>query len=144
MLLRASGETQGDRYDLQAVTDESAQSGVPHGEALTSFAEACVRGRSEELRDARDALGREMSAEAVVDAAAVAANFQRMVRIADATGIPLDKPVAIFSVDMREQLGIDAFGAAANTPQVGPVLRTLGRLLRPLAVVVMSFYAKKC
>jgi hypothetical protein len=82
-----------------------------------------------------------MGPEAVVDASGVVANFQRMVRIADATGIPLDKPVAVFSVDMREELGIDSFGAAANTPRGGPVLRTLGRLTRPLLGIIMKLYA---
>lgn len=143
MLLRASGETRGERYDLHAVTDEAVESGVPHGELLTAFAEASVQGSPEELTAARDALERAMGPEAVVDAAGVAANFQRMVRIADATGIPLDKPVAVFSVDMREELGIDAFGAAANTPKPGAVLRALGRLAQPLLVPIMSRYRRK-
>lgn len=141
MLLRASGETQGQRYDLHAVTDEKATSGVPHGEVLTSFAEAAVQGNAQELRAARDTLEREMGREAVVDASGVVANFQRMVRIADATGIPLDKPIAVFSVDMREELGVNDFGAAANTPRVGVVLRTVGRLAQPLLKLFMSLYA---
>ena len=143
MLLRASGESQGERYHLKAVTDETQASGVPHGELLTAFAEAAVRGVPEQLRAARDSLERALGPEAVVDAAGVVANFQRMVRIADATGIPLDKPVAVFSVDMREELGIDAFGAAANTPEVGPLLRVLGRLSRPLLGPIMRLYASR-
>jgi hypothetical protein len=66
-----------------------------------------------------------------------------MVRIADATGIPLDKPIAIFSADMREALGIDGFGAAQNTPAVGGALRWLGRITQPLVRVIMSRYASR-
>ena len=51
---------------------------------------------------------------ALVDAAAVVGNFERMVRIADGTGIPLDKPVAMVSADMREELGLDAKSVAAR------------------------------
>ena len=34
-------------------------------------------------------------------------NFERMVRIADGTGIPLDGPVVAASNDFREELGLD-------------------------------------
>jgi hypothetical protein len=143
MLLRASGETQGDDFDLQAITDADADSGVPHGSALTAFAEASVVGTAEEVARARDVVADEMGAEAVVDAAAVAANFQRMVRIADSTGIPLEKPVAIFSVDLRSELGIDAFAASANTPPVGAALRAIGRMAQPLVSSIMKLYGSK-
>jgi len=143
MLLRASGETQGESFDLNAVVDEKATSGVPHGEVLTSFAKAAVGESDDALRAARDVLEQEMGAAAVTDAAGIVANFQRMVRIADATGIPLDKPVAVFTVDMREELGLDDFGAARNTPPVGLALRTLGRLAQPLRRTVMRRYANE-
>jgi hypothetical protein len=143
MLLRESGKSQGRSYDLRAVTDDHARSGVPHGEALTTFAEASVVGDSDRISEARTALEAEMGGEAVVDAACVVGNFERMVRIADATGIPLDKPVAIFSADMREELGIDAFAAAANTPRVGPLLRLFGRIAQPLVRPIMSAYANR-
>jgi hypothetical protein len=55
-----------------------------------------------------------------------------MVRIADATGIPLDAPVDIMTSDVRETLGIDRFTAAANTPRAGVVRRALTPVLRPL------------
>ena len=116
---------------------------MDHGAALCGYAEACVRGDPDALREARDALEREMGAEALVDAAAVVANFQRMVRIADATGIPLDRPVAVFSVGLREELGLDAYGAAAHTPRVGPLMRALGRLGQPLLRPIMRRYASR-
>jgi hypothetical protein len=143
MLLRESGKSQGRSYDLRAVTGERARSGVPHGEVLTAFAEAAVGGDADRISEARAAVDAEMGAEAAVDAACVVGNFERMVRIADATGIPLDKPVAIFSADMREELGIDAFAAAANTPRVGPLLRLVGRIAQPLVRPIMSAYAKR-
>lgn len=73
-----------------------------------------------------------MGPAAVVDAAAVAGNFERMVRIADGTGIPLDTPVKLVSADLREDLGLDRFGSASETAPTTAVQRLLGRLLRPV------------
>ena len=51
----------------------------------------------------------------MVDAAAVAATFQRMSRIADATGIPLDKDAVIASYGTRQLLSVEQYGSARNT-----------------------------
>ena len=79
------------------------------------FADAAV-GRAPNLAQAREALRAAMGADAVVDCAAVVANFQRMVRIADGCGIPLDPPTIGASADFRESLGVHAYTSAANTP----------------------------
>ncbi len=50
-----------------------------------------------------------MGSEAVVDAAGVASNFERMVRIADGTGIPLGESLAARSQSVREELDLERF-----------------------------------
>ena len=138
MLLRGSGERRGRAYDLLAVTrGEHADSGVHGGRELVAFSEAAVVGRVEEIASARDGVRRVLGEEAVVDAAAVVGNFERMVRIADGTGIPLDRPVAMLTADMRAEIGIDAFASAANTPPVTGLQRVVGRLLRRMVPVVL-------
>lgn len=82
---------------------------------MLRFADAAV-GRTPNLVEAREALRAAMGADAVVDCAAVVANFQRMVRIADGCGIPLDPPTIGASADFREGLGVHAYASAANTP----------------------------
>ena len=72
-----------------------------------------------------------------MDAAAVIGNFERMVRIADGTGIPLDKPVAMITADMREELGIDRFATAVNTPTLNGFQRMLGRLMAGMMPVAL-------
>jgi hypothetical protein len=91
----------------------------------------------------RVALREALGPEGFVDAAAVASNFQRMVRIADSTGIPLDTPVEAFSEDIREDLDLARFGGAASTPVAGPIQRFAGRLLRPLAPWMMRMAGKQ-
>lgn len=100
---------------MQAVVDGEADSGLPHGEALSAFAEALVR-RSPDLDGARDRLASEVGAAGLVEAAGTAANFQRMTRIADAIGIPLDRDGGEQGAAFRSGLGISEFAGATNTP----------------------------
>lgn len=111
--------------------------GIDHATELVRFAEAVVVGDDEELDAAREALLDAVGPEAFVDAAAVVGNFQRMVRIADGTGIPLDASLELLTGDLRGDLGIGRFGSAANTPEVGWIRRTAGRALRPIAFAVL-------
>lgn len=145
LLLRASGESTGRDVDLASVTAgarAAAGSGVAHGEALVAFAEGVAGEDDAELARARAALLAEMGPAALVDAAGVASNFERMVRIADATGIPLDAPVAALTEDVRRELGIDGFAAAAHTPPPGPLARVLARALRPLVPTIARLIAR--
>lgn len=107
-------------------------SGVPHADVLVAFAEAMVAADDAQLETARERLRARLGWETVVDAAAVASNFERMVRVADATGIPLDAPVEILTRDIRGILGVERFGSAANTPVPGRLGRMVGSGARPL------------
>lgn len=99
--------------NLQALIDHeaSAISDVEHGEVLLAFAEAMVGEDDAELGRARRAVIEAMGPAALVDAAGVASNFERMVRIADATGIPLDERMAALTKTAREQLHLERFKA---------------------------------
>lgn len=79
---------------------------MPHGPLLTELADAIVGKGDTEITRARDALAQALGAEAALDAIAVAANFERMVRIADPTGIPLGDVLESASAEVREQLAL--------------------------------------
>ena len=145
MLLRVSGEADGKDVDVHAVTDReaAASSGVAHAETLVRFTDAVVSDDDEALDGARAELLGELGPEGLVDAAAVASNFERMVRIADSTGIPLDTPLEVLTGDMREELHLDRFGSSANTPEPRAVKRTLGRVLRPVAIRALRLFAAR-
>jgi len=91
---------------VRALIDPGAESGVPHGDVLVAFAEGVVQGDDAALADARAALVQAMGAAAMVDAAGVASNFERMVRIADATGIELGAYLENVTTPDRERLGV--------------------------------------
>ncbi len=136
MLLRANSELTGQDTDLKAVTAGSGvDSGIPHGQLLTEFVEVTLGGSEDDRKRAtevRTELVDAMNAEALVDAAGIIGNFQRMVRIADGTGIPLDRPVSVISANLRSELGIDKFGSADRTPKVGAILAWLAEKLAPI------------
>jgi hypothetical protein len=124
----------GREVDVHAVTNDAAiaGSGVAHADTLLAFADAMVGGDDGALARVRDRVLDRLGPAELVDAAAVASNFERMVRIADATGIPLDAGLDLMSEDLRAELALGRYGAAANTPPVGRARRAAGRLLRPI------------
>ena len=107
-MLRASSQQNDQAVNLAAIMDGHTVSGIAAGEYLVAYAEAVVSRAPSRITAAREALSAALGSAAVVDAAGVISNFQRMVRIADATGIGLGV-FEVPSADMREALGINAF-----------------------------------
>jgi hypothetical protein len=97
--------------NLSALTDHeaAATSGVEHGTVLIAFAEAMVEDDDAALTHARQAMIEVLGPAAMVDAAGVASNFERMVRIADSTGIQLDERMEVLSKEVRENLRLERF-----------------------------------
>ena len=82
-------------------------SGVEHGALLLRFAEAVVGDDDALLEGTRRKLVEASDEATMIDAAAVASNFQRMVRIASSTGIPLGNTLEANSAEIRRQLQLD-------------------------------------
>lgn len=151
MMLRASVEQNGGVADLGAVVGapnraepevESDEPPVPAARELVAFAEAMVSGDETAQKLARAELIEAVGPAGFVDAAGVVGNFQRMVRIADGTGIPLEPPVMALTADFRENLGLNAFATAQRSKEVGSVARALGRMGRPLMGPLLALIAK--
>lgn len=96
----------GERADVRSVTNQDLGSGLPQGRELLAFTEDIVR-HAETLPRSRAAVTQALSPEAMVDAAGVASNFERMVRIADATGIELGASLEERSADVRMVLSLE-------------------------------------
>ncbi len=119
MLLRASGERDHTDYDLAVVTQDSGDTGVPHDDWLRKLVEAAIAGEWRTLGDIRRDAAVAMGEQAVVDALTVAAAFNGITRVADATGIPLDTSTAESTVELRASTGIDDYAYAAKTERYG-------------------------
>ena len=96
---------------VRALADPAVESGVEHGRALLEYASAVVGRDGARLAHTREALRAEMGDAGVADAAAVASNFERMVRIADAIGIELGDWMESFTGDVRADLALDRLRA---------------------------------
>lgn len=101
----------GEAVDLRAVTESGHASGIAHGDALVAFAEAVVSGDAAAIASTRQRLTDAMGVAAMVDAAAVVSNFERMVRIADGTGIPLDARLETIGRPVIDELELDRLRA---------------------------------
>jgi hypothetical protein len=108
-MLSWSSTESGSPADLAAIAVGEGDAGLPHGAELVAFAEAIARFDDGVLAVARDRLV-ECAGEAfMVDAAAVAANFEMMTRVADGTGARHATERAASMTPMIGRLGIDGF-----------------------------------
>jgi hypothetical protein len=116
-MLRVSAKATKTDIDLQGINGnaEGAATGIEFGAELMRFAESVATRDKAALDDARQALLVCAGAAVLIDAAGVAANFQRMVRIADAIGIPVDDMETEVGKEVRSTLGIERFASAQNT-----------------------------
>jgi hypothetical protein len=87
-MLSWSGQQSEVEVDLVAVAAGQGDVGIPLAGELLRFATAAasMRGDVVEMEDARRALVTIAGQAVMIDAAAVAANFQMMTRLADGTG----------------------------------------------------------
>ena len=110
-MLRASGEHTGDAYDLTGILG-TGDDRIPHAKVLIAYADAFYAEGSAPLNNARARLHAAVGDGALVDAAGVVGVYDAVVRIADATGTPLEDYKVELSADLREELGINDFPAA--------------------------------
>lgn len=120
MLLRASGERQGTTYNLSAVTDADADAGIPFSALTRRLTEATVRNEWRALAALRDEASAAMGEQQMVDVLTVAAAFNGITRVADATGIPLDANTQETTAAMRAEVGLDAFDYGAKSARYDP------------------------
>lgn len=144
MMLRVSTQVSGEDVNLKGIVDGAeVTTGVPFDKELIQFTETSLLDDGGAIREAREEVVRKMGNDAMVDAAGVIANFQRMVRIADGTGIPLDTPVAMMSDDIRDDLGINGYSSAGNTPPLTLFQKLMAKLLRPFLPWVIKRMTKE-
>ena len=108
-MLRESSDAKGEQYDLTLLTGGDGDGNIPQGRLLVEFADAVVGADDSRLVKLRSEIRALMGDAALVDAAAVAATFNAIDRIADSTGIPIEDANAESTADLRGALGLNAF-----------------------------------
>lgn len=74
-----------------------------------SFADAVLGADDKRLAEIQAEIRRKLGDAALCDAAGIAATFNAIDRVADATGIPIEDVKADSTADFRAALGINAF-----------------------------------
>ncbi|MBT4493273.1 MAG: hypothetical protein HOC70_08500 [Gammaproteobacteria bacterium] len=106
----------GREVDMQVINGRAdTDSEVEFATELAAFAEAVASQDEAKLDSARQVLRDTAGSAVLVDAAGVAGNFQRMVRIADSMGIPVDSMDNEISNHVREELDLYRFRSAENS-----------------------------
>jgi len=115
-------EKTGATIDIVGLTDPSCTEieGIEHSEALLRFVDAFMGSDEGALTAARETLVHEIGPEAMVDTVGIASNFQRMVRIADSTGIPpANLGMDDLAEELNDKLGLNEYAsspASRNAP----------------------------
>ncbi len=109
MLLRASGDREEKKFNLHSITNSAVLSGVAHGELLRELTEATVLSQWEDLQEIRERASKILGHQTLADILTVASGFNGITRVADSTGIPLDKTTAKTTFDLRKTTGIENF-----------------------------------
>lgn len=143
-MLRASIEFSGDQASVEGIVQgaQAGDAGIEYGERLLAFVDAVMGDDPDERKAAREALLAAAGPELVVDAAGVIGNFERMVRIADGTGIALDGVVELISGDLQDELGLDRFASLRRASGIG-LGRRVGPLLRPAVLAALRLVGKR-
>jgi hypothetical protein len=106
-LLRASSKANDEKYDLMLLTGGRGDGNIPHGALLVEFAEAVLDSNEQRLSAIQAEIRAKMGDVALVDAAAIAATFNAIDRVADSTGIRIEDAKAEATADIRAVLGIN-------------------------------------
>ncbi len=87
---------------------------MPHAATLIEFGEAVLGDDANRQARARQSVYDVLGSEGLVDAAAIVASFNAVVKVADATGIPLEDFKEAATQDLRKALGLERFNNNAG------------------------------
>ncbi len=115
MLLRASSQRESFEATLSAVTAQTGDGGVPDGDLLRELTEAAIYGHWDTLATIKELAHNRIGPQATTDVLVVAAAFNGITRVADATGTPLDESTAKATHTMRADTGIAEYDYSRKT-----------------------------
>jgi hypothetical protein len=111
-MLSWSSTEAGSPADLGAVVEGHGDAGLPFGAELVAFVEAIAGWDDTVLATARARLAATAGDAFMIDAAAVAANFEMMTRVADGTGARFPPATATARAALDARLSISGMTSA--------------------------------
>jgi hypothetical protein len=109
-MLRESINLKDSNFELGSITGGvSDNQDIPHASLLAEYAEIVVARDLDNITSIRETIIQKLGSEAFIDVAATIAGFHGVVRMADATGIPV---VNEMSLSVSSELNVDHFYAS--------------------------------
>lgn len=96
------------------MTGGEGEVGVEHEKELLLVSEAVYLGDPLALARMREAVQPVLGTQGLVDAVTIAAGFNGITKIANATGLPLDRATADRTEEMRSETGIDDYSETSK------------------------------
>ena len=118
-MLRVSSQAEGFDANLNAVTLDDVDAGIPHSQLLRKLVEATIEMRWEDVASLRHEATGAIGRQSTVDALAVTSGFNGITRVADATGIPIDSWEDGLGSELRTSIGIDEFQYSVKSSRYG-------------------------
>ena len=115
MLLRESSILSNQSLNLGVATGAAGEVGIDHEKELLLVAEAVYLGDPIALTGMREAVQPVLGIQGLVDAITIAAGFNGITKIANATGLPLDRATVDRTQEMRSETGIDDYSEASKS-----------------------------
>ncbi len=131
LMLKVSADESDNDIDVgRSVLEGADDAGIEAASDLVTFVDALMFEGDESIAQARNGLVQKVGERGVVDTAGLVGSFQRMNRIANATGMPLDAAVNAMSLDKQNELGLREFDSAHGTNKPRPLLSWIMRKSR--------------
>jgi len=100
------------KSDLSVIVDGEGDGGFEDGEILIKIAEQSISLKENSFDEIRISAITQMGPKKYVDALAVAAIFNSLDRVANATGIPIEQTKVEITEGVRENLGLNDLATA--------------------------------
>jgi hypothetical protein len=97
---------------LSVIADGEGDGGIEDGDILIKIAEVSVSLKEKSFDEIRNVAVEQIGPDKYVDAVAVAAIFNSLDRVANATGIPIEQTKVEMTEGVRKNLGLDQMATA--------------------------------
>lgn len=138
MMYQITAEVNGDKTDFSAITNAVNADCKDESSLISNFIDQLMQGDDATIKLARQAIDQAISSAASVEIAGLVGSFQRMNRIANATGIALDSIVNAMSGEVQRELNLRNYETSKASRNSNPIFSFLMAKFRSLLFRLLS------
>ena len=138
MMYQVTSEINGAKTDFKAITNPAGTESQDTLSLISTFVDALMQDDDSAIKLARQAIEKNINKAASVEISALVGSFQRMNRIANATGISLDGIVNAMSGEAQKELGLRDYLTSNTSTLSNPILSFLMKKFRKILFRLLS------